>query len=364
MFQNQFVITERCNLACRYCYMQNKQSDMTSEIFQKSLFFIENEIKPHMTFNTMDPSLIAFFGGEPLLNIDLIRDNLKLINTFQRKVLPSNGTLLTPEILSFLEKNKIHLSISFDGEYGNTKNRINLEKKETFCVFNDIQYDWMKKNNCKVMLYPNMFEKLVETYLFFYNKEIYFPDFTLVRDNIYTDVDIKKYSVNLKDLTDCVIEQNLKKQCFSIPGILLLYILDTFAYKLQKQKRPFGCFAGVGGVGIMPSGKIYPCARFGTNDKFELADTKTGKVNLDVIKFFKAISNPQEFQKCKRCFLYNICNAGCSFSQLKNGNWNRMEPIESVCELLKISYRESFRFYKIFKNDNRFLNYINRKIYN
>lgn len=361
MFQCQFVITEKCNLACKYCYMQNRDKIMSSEVFQKSLNFIEKKLKKEMVGGSSS-SLLAFFGGEPLLNLNLIKDNSELIRDYP-KAIPTNGLLLNEEVFSFLDSNKFSVNISFDGNYGNYLNRITKNgNKESLRYFGDFHYDIMKKRGCKVMLYPNLFNHLLETYDFFIGKEIYFPDFTLVRDDIYTESDIHNYEKNLPMVTNRVIEL-ISQGTISIPGILSLYILDTVFASIQG-KRPFGCFSGTHGVGIMPNGKIYPCARFGTNEKFEIADIVTGKINYDVLKFFKDIHNPQNFNKCKECKLYKICNAGCSYSQLENGGWKEMVPIDSVCELLKISYKESFRLYKELKNNKLFIDYLNHKLKN
>ena len=360
MFQSQFVITERCNLVCRYCYMRNRHNDMTTEVFRESFNFIENYLKNVMSSQPNERSLVAFFGGEPLLNMGLIEDNFDFLRQ-NPKTMPTNGILLNETILNKLLDNQVSVNISFDGDYGNLNNRISAAgKTETLSLFKTLQFNYMRKHNCKTMLYPNMFPHLKEIYLFFLKEDINFPDFTLVRDNIYTDLDIVTFDKNIRDLTEVVID-TFKSKKVSLPGLYSLYILDTLAYTRQG-KRPFGCFAGTHGVGIMPNGKIYPCARFGSEGLFEIADISTGKVNYEYLNFFKRLSNPQDFPKCKQCKLYNVCNAGCSFSQLKFGGWSEMKPVDSVCELLKISYREAFKVYKALKNNDKFIDFLNHKL--
>lgn len=367
MFQCQFVITEKCNLACKYCYMQNKQSEMSSDTFHNSLSFITDNLKAKMIGGSsptiQSSSLISFFGGEPLLNYKLLQDVVPKYLSEKPKSMPTNGLLLNEERYKFLSDNNISISISFDGPYGNHYNRVlKTDNDSSFSFYNDFHFNLMKKHGCKVMLFPNLFEHMVETYNYFFNLGIYHADFSLVRDDIYTEKDILVYDENLAELTKKVIT-NVNNNVIAIPGILSLYILDTICYSKFK-KRPFGCFAGTHGVGIMPNGKIYPCARFGSNDKFEIADINTGIINYDILEFLKENHNPQQFKKCLNCKLYNICNAGCSYSQLKNGNWNNMEPVESVCELLRISYKYAFQLFKSCKNNPQFINYLNHRLSN
>lgn len=369
MFQCQFVITEKCNLACKYCYMQNKNSIMSSDTFLNSLKFVNDKIKPKLFGefyqNTQYEDLtLAFFGGEPLLNFNLIKEVTPEIKNIKRKNIPSNATLLNESIYKFLCDNDFGLSISFDGIYGNNANRV-LKKNSlsSLNLYTDFHFDIMKSRGCKVMMYPNLFPHLVDTYLYFLDLGIYHADFSLVRDDIYTEKDIQVYEENLKNLTEIVISNVNNNNIIAIPGVLALYILDTIYYT-KFGKRPFGCFAGTHGVGIMPNGKIYPCARFGSDNKFEIADVNTGNINNDVLDFFKENHNPKNFKKCLNCKLYNICNAGCSYSQLKNGNWDKMEPIDSVCELIRISYKYSFELFKKCKNNPVFANYINNRLTN
>lgn len=66
-----FVVTQECNLRCKYCYMVDKQSEhrMSFETAKKAVdYFIDNK---ENLFND-DYVILAFIGGEPLIEIDLI----------------------------------------------------------------------------------------------------------------------------------------------------------------------------------------------------------------------------------------------------------------------------------------------------
>ena len=58
-------LTDRCNLACRYCYAQHGTSDMTLETALAAV--------DECTRGEENPGII-FFGGEPLLREDLVFD--------------------------------------------------------------------------------------------------------------------------------------------------------------------------------------------------------------------------------------------------------------------------------------------------
>ena len=55
--------------------------------------------------------------------------------------------------------------------------------------------------------------------------------------------------------------------------------------------------------------------------------------------YFQHIFNPKTYNKCKGCDLYKVCNAGCTYSQIRNGN----KPVDSICELFHMYYDEAIR---------------------
>jgi len=65
---------------------------------------------------------VCFYGGEPLLNFDLIRETVPFIRSLSRAAgrrprfsLTTNGSLCTEEILGFLEKHRFSVVLSYDG---------------------------------------------------------------------------------------------------------------------------------------------------------------------------------------------------------------------------------------------------------
>ena len=66
------------------------------------------------------PIMLAFYGGEPLLNLMLIKQSVEYIKekAFGKNIkfaITTNGTLLTHEIVDFLVENNFQLAISLDG---------------------------------------------------------------------------------------------------------------------------------------------------------------------------------------------------------------------------------------------------------
>lgn len=109
------LMTFRCNLNCKYCYIHKKQNkDMSLEMAQSIL-------EP---FLMKEGGLlsIAFMGGETLMAVDVIRPLVEWIengkwNRPYRLFGSTNGTLLTAELKEWLKEHKRHLTLglSYDG---------------------------------------------------------------------------------------------------------------------------------------------------------------------------------------------------------------------------------------------------------
>jgi uncharacterized protein len=110
-------LTHRCNLACDYCYSGKPLAkDMSYETAKKAIDFGIGMLPPGHKAD------ICFFGGEPLLCFDLMKELTAYINKQQisldipvRVSVSTNGTLLNQAMLSFLRDKGVDLCVSIDG---------------------------------------------------------------------------------------------------------------------------------------------------------------------------------------------------------------------------------------------------------
>lgn len=356
MLTVEFIITESCNLRCTYCYMNNNPTMMTKDKVDLFIVTVGEVLKIYK----QDKYHISFFGGEPLLNWELIKyavPKFKADPRLHSLMIISNGLELTEERVKYIKENGLGMSISFDGLW-NDKNRPTASGKPSLQSYLDKKDIISSVANCsKCMVSPQNLDTLVENHIFFtQNYGFTSPDFSLVRDNIWSKEDLEKYDQEIVKLANHVIDR-IKQGHFEFNGLFGLYILDLI-YGKKFGKRSFGCFAGLNGVGYDPTGIYYPCARFSSEKHFPLYDANTKtfyKKNIDKFQSDK-ISNPKTFVECKECSLYNYCNAGCTHSQLVNGNMEQAKPIESVCSLFHMTYRESIRITKELKDNIIFKN--------
>jgi uncharacterized protein len=338
--------------------MKPRQSVMSIETFDKHYKSLPDIMKLY----NQERFTTTLFGGEPLMNWKLIQYILPLVsrNSLNDGItMPTNGLLLTADKWELLQKYNVNISLSFDGLWNKT-NRVDKEGKSTFDRYMDL-FAWGQTpgahpiKNCKVMIPPHRIYTLAENFKWFVEvAQISNPDFSLVRDNVWDHSDVKQFEIEIKELADLTIDYILAG-CKHLPGIFRLYMLDTIAGE-KYGKRPFGCFAGCHGAGFMPDSNVYPCARYGSNRRHKLAtSTSKGAVYEDPTwqKYTKFVTNPRTFLECQDCELYKYCNAGCTFSQLGVFS-ERAHPIENVCKIMKMSYKQAYRIMDKLKENTTF----------
>ena len=123
MSQIVLQVTQSCNLVCEYCpfanqegveYRKHSQKKMSLETAKKAIDFYAAHA------GEADTLTVSFYGGEPLLAFDLIKDVVAYTNAryFGKNIfynLTTNGTLLTDEMICFFIQNEFSIMFSIDG---------------------------------------------------------------------------------------------------------------------------------------------------------------------------------------------------------------------------------------------------------
>lgn len=116
-------ITDACNLACRYCFVEQHPHYMTLETAKVAVDYLLNNlhIKKEKGFIEKNvKSFINFFGGEPTLLWDeiIVPLTLYMEEKYPNEIdlgITTNGTLLNKEKIDFLYNHNIHPLLSIDG---------------------------------------------------------------------------------------------------------------------------------------------------------------------------------------------------------------------------------------------------------
>lgn len=132
-------VTEKCNLRCKYCiyhpshpeYRKFGKRDMSWDVAKRAVDFLKEHSSNAKTTH------IGFYGGEPLINFELI----KTVVSYSKKqmegitfALTTNAVLMTEEIAQFFVDNDFSIIISLDGPQEiHDENRVLLDGTGSFC---------------------------------------------------------------------------------------------------------------------------------------------------------------------------------------------------------------------------------------
>lgn len=358
-----FLITETCNLRCKYCFEQFRYNkSISDEVIERGVdLLFNNAIKS----NQRNIS-ISIFGGEPTLYPKKIEKVLEYSLYKQNETgieaqlgIITNGVSLTEELQDILNnyKDKLNLGVqlSVDGnEKVQNMYRVTANKTGSFKLIekNIPIYKEIFTNNPQQLSIHGCLNKgtlpyLAESYKFF--KDIWGFEriwFMPVHEEQWDSNDVKIYREQLTKIANYILNDMIKNNRIND--------LKNFSpFNKLFDGRSFvnpPCNAGKTYISITSNGDIYPCHHFYFNDNKKemlLGNVWEGIINEEVRKPFIELDNGQmscpskcECYNCYRCLGANWATNGDIKKQIQ-GHYCEMAHIEhEICEYMKEKAQE------------------------
>lgn len=300
-------LTNDCNLRCRYCYANagEKKEYMSFETAKMAIDRIKS-----------GPFKVQLAGGEPLLNLELVRLIYKYIKEAGTPAvlqMQTNGTLIRKETASELKKMNISLGVSMDG--GVEMNEALRGKSAD--IIQGIQHlaqAGIKVNlNCVVTsLNVKHLPQLVDMAFYFGNVggiglDLLRKSGRAIQKQI-AEADPDEISAALRAAYE-------KTQfLYSITGkkIIIREIEDARKRLLADTKCKGYCHASCGGsMVVLPDGCLYPCGSLAGMSQYYM-----GNVNQENIKIIELKTNKDK--NCTNCKYKKVCPGGCPSRLIMN----------------------------------------------
>lgn len=306
--------SNKCNLACPYCYVSAEKNGklMTEGVLDEVLIKVLDTVKE----NNIKKLRLKFAGGEPLLTfhmwskkIDTLKKNLETTGAKLQIQIITNGTIISDSILKFINYNEVGVGLSLDG-------------------FGSYQDETRFFHNGK-----GSFEKIYKNLCTMRENGI----------NPYVTTVVSKHNLNgLEQITSFFVEENLRFR-FSIekydfPDIVSLISKLKSSYLLIEERineyphflshklcdlsfdRPIfdtPCGVGVSHASVNFNGNIHTC-------QTEHFKSQIGNVFSDT-DFLKTIQNqdrvldlPKISDSCRECNYRYTCAGGCPVTKIHN----------------------------------------------
>jgi uncharacterized protein len=336
-----FEVTEKCNLKCKYCgfgelytgYDQRNGDNFDFENAKKVLAFLRDIWNSELNMSNKKPIYFGFYGGEPLLNFELVKKIVEYIKTLDLNKnvfyfnMTTNGTLLH-KYMDFLVKNNFLLAVSIDGDYIHNQYRVFHNGKSTSSL--------VERNLLLLRTrFPDFYNKNVGISSVFHDKSSYLQVNKYILEKFGKKPSISELSKTcianenggIKNLYGSVSEvYNNEISCNaevknyhdfysdSVKAIIKGYNKNTFdnysslLYNIKSKKVPTGtCLPFIKKIYLTTKGKILPCEKINYN--FFLGTFDKDGVNIDfngIASKYNTIYDKYE-KICKKCYNRKIC---------------------------------------------------------
>ena len=315
-------VAHTCNLNCSYCFASQgkyhgERARMSFEVGKQALDFL---IANSGTRHNLE---VDFFGGEPLMNWDVVkrlvayaRTQEPLHNKNFRFTLTTNGMLIDDDVIDFCNREMSNVVLSLDG------------RKE---VHDRLRVDYAGHGSYDKIV-PK-FKKFVEAR----GGKNYYMRGTFTRHNldftndVFHMADLGFTELSMEPVV-CAPGDPEALRAEDLPILFEQYeILAKEMLKRQKEGRPFtfyhymidltggpciykrvtGCGSGTEYMAVTPWGDLYPCHQFVGEEKYKLGDIWTGVTNEAMRGEFKMV-NAYARPECKNCWAKLYCSGGCA----------------------------------------------------
>ncbi len=347
-----FHLTHACNLRCGYCFTGEKTAvGMSEPTADTAIDFVIAEAARQGATDAR----IVFFGGEPLLRMDLIR---RIVAAAVQRgagidwsfALSTNGTLLTRDLLSELARLRVFVSLSLDGDPAvQDAQRVDAAGNGTSRRLAEVIPDllaWYPCANVTAVVTPASAAALDRSVRWIAEQGFGYITTTLDYAADWGRADLVALEAAYERLAAWYEERTLAGDRF---------YLSCFDERIRTHARgPIGgderCEMGRRQFSIAPSGRLYPCIQFVREDDdptFALGDVARG---FDADRR-GAVAGCAEADKaeCGGCALKSRCSNWCAcVNYLSTGRIDTASPV--LCEherlLMPIADRVANRLWK------------------
>jgi uncharacterized protein len=336
-------VAQDCNLRCTYCYAEAGTYGAAPCLLAPGTarravrYLLDNSgDREHVT--------LIFFGGEPLLNMQAVSAATSEAISCGRKTgkevhfsLTTNGTLLNPEIVTFLHANHFSVAVSMDGPPDvHDRNRPDEKGNGTYAEIVSRLAPLLEGSRvpvaARVTLAPDQWHRVVEVF-----------------DHLiglgFHEVGIAPVSPVSKALLPSAAQEAVLLEGFGLlarrfvadarNGLVMPFsnILDLLGRIHLGQTRPVSCGAGLGYMAMDAKGRFFPCHRLAGENDFCVGSLQT-EIDTDRINSCLGSLNKGREQSCSRCWARTLCAGGCHYENYLRENLLDL-PRGTSCQFIR-----------------------------
>jgi uncharacterized protein len=335
-----------------------KQGLMQEEVAQKSIDFLIKESQNNKRIS------VVLFGGEPTMNMSVFKKTVAYGKRKAREhekeiyfTTSTNGTTMTPKLIEYLNKNKVSVQFSIDGDKDTQNfNRPLVGDKASYRKvvnnFKNYKQESKRKITARTTITAETVDRLYDNVM-----HLLQMGFHRVHTETAEGVNGKEFLKDsgkhniLFDQLDLISEEMKEKILNSEYLGFDNYIKFLSAINVNSKKN-YPCGAGRGYVAIDVDGSVYPCHRFVGISKYYMGNIlKEGFDNYWEQRIHDE-THVTSMENCSTCWARNFCGNDCIAISAEYSN-NLITPNEDRCNLLKKTVENSLYLYSHIKKSNK-----------
>jgi uncharacterized protein len=349
-------VTQNCNFKCRYCSFAH-DGDLTRVHTNKAMTFeTARRCIDLLATNCVDADnvTISFYGGEPLLNFDLIKRCVEYANTviYNKPIsfsMTTNFYVASDEIIDFLVENEFDILISLDGPQNiqDSHRRLSVNGSGT--------YQKVLKNVLKI---KKEHEKYFNIHVQF-NPVVYYDENPMeILEYFEAVLGVPQERVQLQRIDDSGLDisydpitpetDHLSESLINHKNMIYYENIISDTTPIHEHYHINGsCVPGADKLFVSVDGEFFPCEKVNECNK----NMKIGSLDdgffYDKIKYLMNIGYLNQ-ENCKKCWAIRFCKICCAHCD--DGASNLSEKL--LINKCKITKKEVLRFLKNYVANN------------
>lgn len=335
-------IAHDCNIRCGYCFASTGNYHggrklMSLEVARKAIDFLLE------TSGSRRRLEVDFFGGEPLLNFDVVKKTIEYgrerEKVYGKRIgftMTTNGTLLDDEIIDYVNENMDNVVLSLDGRKQiNDRMRKFTTGQGTFDDLLPRIKNFVAKRGEKSYYIRGTFTA---------NNLDFCNDVLFMADQGFREVSIepvvaepdKPYALREEHLPLIYSEyERLSREYIKYEeegrGFRFYHFLMDLDGGPCVYKRVSACGSGAEYFAVTPDGELYPCHQFVGREDYLIGNLDDGITNKELQRQFSQ-NTVYHKEKCRSCWAKFYCSGGCQ-ANAAAFNGDLKKPYDMECRL-------------------------------
>ena len=332
-----------CDLRCRYCFagtgaFRGTRSLMPLPVAKAAIDFVIRHSQGRKNIE------IDFFGGEPMLNFDVVKETVSYARKQGKKygknfrfTITTNGLLIDEDQMRYVNETMDNIVLSCDG-------RKEVHDKNRKTVVGEGTYDKIIGKFIQIANDRKQMGYYIRGTFTKENKD-FTKDVLHLADLGFQQISMEPVTldsrsplaIGYEDLPEIFAEYEalaqeiIRREKSGKNRFNFFHFMIDLDHGPCALRRISGCGAGCEYAAVTPSGDIFPCHQFADEPQYKIGNVLDGTYEMP--EAFR-IRDIYTVKGCDSCFAKFYCSAGCSASSLKYEK-DLYQPYDIACQMQK-----------------------------